>query len=233
MQGRLIRRRGRAGSATRLAALLIAATLAFVLRAAPAEAQSWSWMPSWVPPWALTYVKNVGAGLSVVRVIPSDDKFDSTTTVGVTVGFAPQVGWGFVLGLGSFRAKVRTNDVEIGRVGVSPLLGGIGSTWVRDRLALKTSVAAGIVFNRAVSINHALLAQISGPATVEVSNSFGARLTFGAEYALAPKLGLRGAFNYTPLRPSFVVRSPQGETRGTWNATNVSLQVAFVVYPLR
>jgi len=103
---------------------------------------------------------------------------------------------------------------------------------IRDRLALKASMAAGIIFNHASS-GRALLDRISGPVSLDVRNSFGARPTVGVEYPLARKLEPRGSVNCTAARPSFVAENPQGERRGTWNASNVSVQTAVVVNPLR
>ena len=225
MQARLARRLERPALPNRSAILLTASILACVPGSAPAEAQPWTAVV-----WKT--VRNVGAGVSLSRVRPVDSKIDPVTTVGASVGFFPQAGWGFTLGFGWFEADVSANGVKIGRVKVRPLLGGAGYTWIRDRLALKASMAAGIIFNHA-SIDRALLDRISGPVSLDVRNSFGARLTAGAEYTLARKLGLRGSVNYTATRPSFVATSAQGERRGTWNASNVSLTTTVVVYPLR
>ncbi len=220
----------RAASPRFFPTLLATTILVFVLGSSPAQAQSW--IPSWIPPWASSYLKNIGVGVSVVRVIPVDRKIDSDTAPGATVGFAPQVGWGFVIGLGSFRVDLRTSGVKVGYLRVAPLMAGVGYTWVHDQLALKTSAAAGIIFNDA-AIDHAVVDPITGPVTADLSKRFAARLTFGVEYALVRKLALRGAVNYTPIYPSFVVKTLDGVTRGTWNPSNFSLQAAFVVYPLR
>jgi hypothetical protein len=183
-------------------------------------------------PWTADFWKRFGVAVNVVRVFPTDREVDPVVDIGGSGGFFPDHGWGPAFGLSWFTTDVSSGGLKIGELKTRPVLGGVGYTWVRGRLATKASVTAGIVFNSA-TLDEALLAQISGPASLDVRNSFAVRPAVGLEYSVLRKLAVKGTLAYLATRPSIVVTTSAGQTRGTWNASSASLQAGVVIYPFR
>jgi len=183
-------------------------------------------------PWTAAFWKRFGVSVSVARVQPVDEEVDPVVKVGGSAGFFPVQGWGPAVGLGWFTTDVSSGGLAIGQLKARPVLGGVGYTWVRGRFATKASLTAGIIFNSA-TLDQALLDQSSGPASLDVRNSFAVRPAVSLEYALFRKLALKGTLSVLATRPSVVLTTPQGQTRGTWNASNGALQGGIVFYPFR
>ena len=183
-------------------------------------------------PWTAAFWKRFGVSVNVARVQPADGEVDPVVKVGGSAGFVPDQGWGPAFGLGWFTTDISSSGVMIGRLKTRPLLGGVGYTWVHGRLATKASLTAGVIFNEA-SLDQSLLDQISGPASLDVRNSFAVRPAVSLEYALFRKLAVKGTLSVLATRPSVVLTTPQGQTRGTWNASNGALQGGIVFYPFR
>ena len=183
-------------------------------------------------PWTADFWKRLGVAVSVVRVHPADSEVNPVVDVGGSGGFLPDHGWGPAFGLSWFTTDVSSGGLTIGQLKTRPVLGGVGYTWVRGRLATKASLTAGIVFNSA-TLDEALLTQISGPASLDVRNSFAVRPALSLECSVFRKLAVRGTLAYLATRPSTVVTTAQGQTRGTWNASHASLQGGVVFYPFR
>ena len=205
-----------------LAGLLTLAVLMWGPGVPDAEAQ----------PWTVDFWKRFGVAVNVVRVQPADAEVDPVVDIGGSGGFFPDHGWGPAFGFSWFTTDVSSGGLKIGRLKTRPVLGGVGYTWVHGRLATKASVTAGIVFNSA-TLDEALLAQISGPASLDVRNSFAVRPAVGLEYSVFRKLAVRGTLAYLATRPSVVLTTPEGQTRGDWNASSASLQAGVVIYPFR
>jgi hypothetical protein len=187
---------------------------------------------AWAQPWTADFWKRFGVAVNVVRVEPTDREVDPVVDVGGSGGFFPDHGWGPAFGLGWFTTDLSSNGLKVGQLKTRPLLGGVGYTWVRGRLATKASLTAGIVLNSA-TLDEELLDQISGPVSLDVRNSFAVRPAVALEYSVFRKLGVRGTLAYLATRPSVVVTTPEGRTSGTWNASSVSFQAGVVVYPFR
>ena len=214
--------RRRASRRLRLAAILAVGLLAWGPGVTAADAQ----------PWTAGFWKRFGVAVSVVRVHPADSDVHPVVDVAGSGGFLPDHGWGPAFGLSWFTTDVSSGGLKLGELKTRPVLGGVGYTWVRGRLATKASLTAGVVFSSA-TLDEALLAQISGPASLDVRNSFAVRPAVSLEYALFRKLALKGTLSVLATRPSVVLTTPQGQTRGTWNASNGALQGGIVFYPFR
>ncbi len=183
-------------------------------------------------PWTVDFWKGLGVAGTVSFVQPADSEVDPVVMVGGGVGFFPDHGWGPAIGFSWFETDVSVDGVPIGRLKVRPVLGGVGYTWVRGRFATKASVTAGVVFNRA-SLDRSTTEGIDGPTSLDVRDSFALRTAASLEYSLVRKLAVRGTLAWLATRPSTVITTSQGQTRGTWNASNGMLQGGVVFYPFR
>ena len=95
--------------------------------------------------------KRVGVGGSVGGIFPIDDDVSAGLAGGLSFGLAPAAGLGPTIGFGWYQADLTlpgvSGDVEVGRLRVRPLMGGIGYTWMKGRVATGVSISAGISFN--------------------------------------------------------------------------------------
>lgn len=200
-------------------------SLGVVLLGLAAEARAQS------EPW-----KSVGVGVNVGFVEPLDSDVDGSAAWGLTGGFAPKDGFGIVFGFGWFEAELvdesGPGEQAVGALKVRPLMIGVGYTWLRGRLAMSTSITAGIAFNSG-EIYNSYTEDIGGPVDLDVSNSVTIRPAFGVEYFLTPKFAVTGTASYLFTNPDIVLTSATERLSDTWDASTFNLFAGVMVYPFR
>lgn len=202
---------------------LLAATLGLLGLSAEAQAQSEAW-------------KNVGIGMNVGYVEPLDGDVDGAPAWGFSGGFAPKAGFGVVFGFGWFDAELidanGPGEQAVGALKVRPLMIGAGYTWLRDRLALSTSITAGVAFNSG-EIYDSYAQTVGGPIDLDVSNSVAIRPAFTAEYFLTPKFAVTGTASYLFTNPDIVLTRAAERFSDTWDASTFNIFAGVMVYPFR
>jgi hypothetical protein len=207
--------------------VLVVAMLACAITATSASAQA-------IPEMA----RRVGIGISVGGISPTDDDVSAGFAAGVTVGLAPATGFGPSMGLGWYEGDLTlariSGDVNIGRLRVRPLMGGVGYTWVNGRVATGASINAGISFN-SIRLDDQYRAGFGSGSEVrgDASNSFAARPQLRVEYALARKFGVYSSASYFFTRFDSVLETPTGRFEDEWDGSSFNLFVGLMVYPFK
>jgi hypothetical protein len=207
--------------------VLVVAMLACAITATSASAQA-------IPEMA----RRVGIGISVGGISPTDDDVSAGFAAGVTVGLAPATGFGPSMGLGWYEGDLTlariSGDVNIGRLRVRPLMGGVGYTWVNGRVATGASINAGISFN-SIRLDDQYRAGFGSGSEVrgDASNSFAARPQLRVEYALARKFGVYSSASYFFTRFDSVLETPTGRFEDEWDGSSFNLFVGIMVYPFK
>jgi hypothetical protein len=207
--------------------VLVVAMLACAITATSASAQA-------IPEMA----RRVGIGISVGGISPTDDDVSAGFAAGVTVGLAPATGFGPSMGLGWYEGDLTlariSGDVNIGRLRVRPLMGGVGYTWVNGRVATGASINAGISFN-SIRLDDQYRAGFGSDSEVrgDASNSFAARPQLRVEYALARKFGVYSSASYFFTRFDSVLETPTGRFEDEWDGSSFNLFVGLMVYPFK
>jgi hypothetical protein len=183
-------------------------------------------------------VKRTGVGVTLGVVKPVDDHVDASPVLGVTFGLAPSPGWSWAGSLGWFTGDLLLDDgsggVDVGRVRVRPLMGGIGYTWVTGKLASTVSLTAGVSFN-AADVDESYQ-QVFGPGTdvsIQMDNSFAVRPGIDLEYTLSPKWALIAYSNFFITTINSELHTPVGRFEDEWNATSFQTAAGVVFYPFR
>jgi hypothetical protein len=182
--------------------------------------------------------RRVGIGVSVGGVSPTDDDVTAGLAAGVTVGLAPETGLGPTMGLGWYEGDLTlarvSGDVNVGRLRVRPLMGGIGYTWVNGRVATGVSINAGISFN-SIRLDDQYRAGFGSGSEVrgDASNSFAARPQLRVEYAVARKFGVYSSASYFFTRFDSVLETPVGRFENEWDGSSFNVFVGLMVYPFK
>jgi len=182
--------------------------------------------------------RRVGIGVSVGGILPTDDDVSAGLAAGITVGLAPQTGLGPTIGLGWYEGDLTLarafGDVNVGRLRVRPLMGGVGYTWVNGRVATGVSINAGISFNSIrLDDQHRALFGSGSDVRGDASNSFAARPQLRVEYAVARKFGVYSSASYFFTKFDSVLETPVGRFEDEWDGSSVNLFVGVMVYPFR
>ena len=159
----------------------------------------------------------------------------TTAKVRPYFGRVPARGWGVAMALNWFEADVAgafvNVDGRLGTVRIRPLMIGLGYTWVGGRLGISPSVIAGPALNT-LDIEEALEDRFSvtgtrlgDRGTISLAIRPGARITF----ALGPRLGVTAFGGYLRNRPTFTLRTPEGDVKTRWSAGGVVLNAGVVV----
>jgi hypothetical protein len=183
-------------------------------------------------------LKRVGVGMSAGPVIPVDDEVDVGLGWGFTFALTPKPGWGWAGNLawftGDLLLKTSSGDQDVGSVQVRPLLGGVGYTWMKGRMATSATLTAGVSFNSADIDDR--YRDIFGPGTrveLEMDNSFAVRPSVEVEYAIIPKVAVTGtaAFFFTKIDSRLV--TPAATYDDQWNASSFLLSAGVLIYPFQ
>ena len=182
--------------------------------------------------------KRAGIGGAVGAIFTLDDDVNVGTGFGINFGLTPAPGLGPTIGFGWYEGDLTlsgvSGDAEVGRLRVRPLMGGIGYTWVKGRVATGVSINAGISFN-SIQLNDQYRT-LFGPGTevrVDASNSFAARPQFRIEYAVARKVGIYSTVGYFFTKFNNVIDTPVGRFENEWDASSFNIFVGAMVYPFR
>jgi hypothetical protein len=182
--------------------------------------------------------KRVGIGVSVGGILPTDEDVNAGPAVGVTLGLAPATGIGPTIGLGWYEGDLTLTrafgDVNVGRLRVRPLMGGVGYTWVNGRVATGVSINAGISFN-SIRLDDQYRALFGSGSDVrgEASNSVAARPQLRVEYAVARKVGIYSSASYFFTQFDSVIETPVGRFEDEWDGSNFNVFVGVMVYPFK
>jgi hypothetical protein len=183
-------------------------------------------------------VKRAGVGMSAGPVIPVDDEVDVGLVWGVTFALTPKPGWGWAGNLGWFTGDLSlttsSSDENVGSFQVRPLMGGVGYTWMRGRMATSATLTAGVSFNSADVDDR--YRDVFGPGTrveLDMDNSFAVRPSVEVEYAITPKLAVTGtaAFFFTKIDSRLV--TPVATYEDQWNASSFLLAAGVLFYPFQ
>lgn len=207
--------------------VLVSAILACAIASTSASAQG-------IPAAA----RRVGIGISVGGILPTDDDVNAGLAAGVTLGLAPATGLGPTIGLGWYEGDLTLSrafgEMNVGRLRVRPLMGGVGYTWVNGRVATGVSINAGISFN-SIRLDDQYRALFGSGSEVrgEASNSFAARPQFRVEYAVARKFGVYSSASYFFTQLDSVLETPIGRFEDEWDGSSFNLFVGIMVYPFK
>jgi hypothetical protein len=207
--------------------VLVVAMLACAITATTASAQA-------IPGMA----RRVGIGISVGAISPTDDDVSAGLAAGVTVGLAPATGLGPSMGLGWYEGDLTlariSGDLNVGRLRVRPLMGGVGYTWVNGRVATGASINAGISFN-SIRLDDQYRAGFGPGSEVrgDASNSFAARPQLRVEYAVARKFGVYSSASYFFTKFDSVIDTPIGRFEDEFDGSSFNLFVGLMVYPFK
>jgi hypothetical protein len=142
------------------------------------------------------------------------------------------------MGLGWYEGDLTlarvSGDVNVGRLRVRPLMGGIGYTWVNGRVATGVSINAGISFN-SIRLDDQYRAGFGSGSEVrgDASNSFAARPQLRVEYAVARKFGVYSSASYFFTRFDSVLETPVGRFENEWDGSSFNVFVGLMVYPFK
>lgn len=182
--------------------------------------------------------RRVGVGGSVGGIFPIDDDVKVGRAFGFNFGLAPEHGLGLTMGFGWYTADLTlsgvSGDAEVGDLRVRPLMGGVGYTWVKGKVATGVSINAGVSFN-SIRLDDQYRTFFGPGAEVraDASNSFAARPQFRVEYAVARKLGVYTSVGYFFTEFDNVIETPRGRFENEWDASSFNIFVGAMVYPFR
>jgi len=182
--------------------------------------------------------RRAGVGGSVGGIFPLDDDVNVGTAFGFNFGLAPEPGLGPTLGFGWYQADLTlpavSDDREVGRLRVRPLMAGVSYTWVHGRVATSVSLNLGISFNSIrVDDQYPSFFGPGSQVTVDADNSFCVRPQLRVEYSVAPKFGVFSSAGYFFTEFDNVIETPVGRFENEWDASSFNLFVGVMVYPFR
>jgi hypothetical protein len=162
---------------------------------------------------------DLGVTYGTVRV--SDGSLTDDAGIGWIAQLAPHAGWGLSGSLNWYGSDVAAPkfvdmDGRLGRLNVRPLLGGVGYTVLRGRLATSYAVVAGPALNT-LHLDQAIRNSVSQEGGYRGSVwSFAVRPGVSATYNIARRWDLIGFAGYIVNRPQITLRTATGAVTQHW-----------------
>jgi hypothetical protein len=192
--------------------------------------------PNFIKDNVATIIRKAGVHANASYRAPIDDDVTEGRTYGLSVGLSPGEtnGWRYPFALSFFSEHLNSpGGIEFARLQGRALLGGIGYGWHFGKLSTGVSLQAGYAMYklRGEGDVFTALGLITGPVTMDASNTWLLRPQLKAEYFLTRKLTVRVSGDYVLTHPEIVVITPGGRISDRWDASNFHANVGIGVYP--
>lgn len=130
----------------------------------------------------------LAVGASVAWSIPASASLNDRLAFGPLIKLGSPAGFGPAIGFDWYQAEMGTAaDLVDVRIRVKPVMGGVGYTWRRNRVAISPSIVAGYAFNN-LSISGT--APVVRAVPVDIGNSFAWRVGASAWFDLTRRVAM-------------------------------------------
>jgi hypothetical protein len=162
--------------------------------------------------------------------IPRREALKTRTSIGPLIKFGAPRGLGPAIGFDWFQANVQSvgGATTLSRIHVKPLMGGLGYSFTRNRLAVTPSIVGGYAFNSLTVTDTG----VSRGLPVEVDNSFVWRIGVSSWYDLTRRLVMNASIGYimTGLRLTVLDEARLEHRDVSGDTTIVHVGVAYRIF---
>jgi hypothetical protein len=167
------------------------------------------------------FAQRVDLGVTYGTVRVSDGSLTDDAGFGWIAQLVPHEGWGLSGALNWYGSDVAAPgfvnlDGRLGRLNVRPLLGGVGYTVLRGRLATSYAIVAGPAINT-LHLDQVMRDRVAQEGGFRGSVwSFAVRPGVSATYTIHRRWDLIGFAGYIVNRPQITLRTPAGSVTQHW-----------------
>jgi hypothetical protein len=174
----------------------------------------------------------VSVGVTLTRVMPTDDGVDPVTTIGPLFRLNPRKGWGPAGGFNWYRSDLENPSGDSGdfaRMTIRPLMAGVSYTIGTEKVLTSFSIIAGPSWNDIEFRDNFRNGPAGAGTAIEIENSLAIRPGVNVTFTVAPRWAVVAFGGYMWNRPDTFYRDTNGvEIRDRWKADAVSVSIAAV-----